>query len=72
VKEAIAEAGMGRKKINMWLKMDSGAADAKMFGGFGDGVLFGHASLYHNSSRVEQHKFSSLTPMFDHPVCRHN
>jgi hypothetical protein len=31
------------------------AADAKMLGGFGYGVLLCHASLYHNSSRGEQH-----------------
>jgi hypothetical protein len=28
--------------------MNGGAADAEMVGGFGDGVLFSHASLYHN------------------------
>jgi hypothetical protein len=33
---------MGRQENNMWLKMDSGAADVKLFGGFGDGVLLGH------------------------------
>jgi hypothetical protein len=30
----------------MWLKMDGGTTDAKMLGGFGDGVVFGHGSLY--------------------------
>jgi hypothetical protein len=29
--------------------VDSGAAGAEMFGGLGDGVLFGHAVLYHMS-----------------------
>ena len=29
--------------------MDSGAANAKMPGSFGDGVSFGHAVLYHMS-----------------------
>jgi hypothetical protein len=37
---------MGRQKNNMWLKVDSGARDTEFLGGFGDGVLFSHASLY--------------------------
>ena len=44
MKEAIALVGMGRQENNIWLKMDGGAADAQLLGGFRDGViLFGHS-----------------------------
>jgi hypothetical protein len=38
--------GIGRQENNMWLKMDSGATDTEMLGGFGDGELFGHGAGY--------------------------
>jgi hypothetical protein len=35
---------MGAQENNMWLKVDGRATDAEMLGGFGDSVLFSHAS----------------------------